>query len=505
MLTVTTNGSAPRVPAASRHPDGGPSPHAGSPDPRRWWALAAVATAQFMIGIDLTIMNIALPSVQRSLHLSDSTRQWVITLFALAYGGLLLLGGRLSNLVGRRRVLMAGLIGFAAASALGGAATGPAMLLVSRALQGVFGALLTPAVLATLAATFPAPAERGRAFGVYGTVMGSSSGIGVLLGGVLTDSLDWRWCMYVNLPFAALAAGGVLFAVRPVPRTAGARIDVTGAVLATAGLMALVFGCARAEPDGWDSPRTFGPLAAGVAALVAFAWAQTRAEAPLLPPRVVLDRRRGGSYLAVLSLAAGMFSALFFLTFYLQNVLGYSPVRAGLAFLPLTAGLMAGVRAVSRLLARAPVWALLCPGLLTIAAGLALLGLVEPGSGYWLGVLPVFLLVGLGTGWVLVTANSTATLGAGADSAVAGAMVMTSQQVGASLGTALLSTIAGTAAARYHGRTPAEATVHGLNVASLGAAGFLCLAALVVFLIARPSGARPSAARPGAPQGAGRS
>ena len=460
-----------------------------APVPRRWWALAAVATAQLMIGLDLTIMNIALPSVQRSLDLSDPDRQWVITIFALGYGGLLLVGGRLSDLLGRRRSLMIGLTGFALASALGGAAIGPAMLLTSRALQGVFGALVTPSVLATLTATFPTPAERGKAFGIYGTVMGSSSGVGVVLGGVLTDYLDWRWCMYVNLPIAFVAGAGVLYAVRPAPRAVGVGVDVAGALLATIGLMALVLGFARAEPDGWGGASTLGALAVGVLALAAFVWVQSRVAGPLLPLRVVLDRRRSGSYLAVLSLAVGMFAALFFLTFYLQNVLGYSPVLAGLAFLPLTAGLMLGVRLVSPLLMRAPVRSLLCPGLLTIAGRLALLGLLQVDSGYWLHVLPVFALVGLGTGWVLVAANSTATLGAGADTAVAGAMVMTSQQIGASLGTALLSTIAGTVAAgclHAHPTTAARAAVHGFNVASLGAAGFLCLAALAVFLITGP-------------------
>jgi EmrB/QacA subfamily drug resistance transporter len=514
------------------------------PDPRRWWALGAVATAQLLIGLDSTIMNIALPSVQRSLDLSDPARQWVITTFALAYGGLLLLGGRLSDLIGRRRSLLIGLAGFALASALGGAATGPAMLLVARALQGVFGALVTPSVLGTLAVAFPMGPERGRAFGIYGTVLGSSSGLGVALGGVLTDYLDWRWCMYVNLPLAVAAGGGVLYAVRPAPRASGVRLDLAGALLATAGLMSLVFGFARAEPDGWGAPTTVGALLAGVLVLVAFVRVQRRSVAPLLPLRVVLDRRRGGSYLAVLGLAIGMFAALFFLTFYLQNVLGYSPVMAGLAFLPLTAGLMLGVRLVSPLMARTPVRLLLVPGLLTIAAGLALLGLVRVDSGYWLQVLPVFALVGLGTGWVLVTANSTATLGAGADTAVAGAMVQTSQQIGGSIGTALLSTIAGTSAAAYlrahaslavdrlrahptsavdrlrahaslavdrlrahptsavdrlrahpmsavgHLRagsvSAADATVHGFNVASLGAAGFLCLVAIAVFLIIGP-------------------
>jgi len=457
--------------------------------PRRWWALAAVATAQLMVGIDATIMNIALPSAQRSLGMSDPARQWVITLFALSYGGLLLLGGRLSGLLGRRRSLMIGLTGFALASALGGAAVNPGMLLATRAAQGVFGALLTPSVLATLAATFPAPQDRGKAFGIYGTVMGSSSGLGVVLGGVLTDYLDWRWCMFVNLPIAVAAGAAVLYAVRPAPRESGVRVDIGGAILATAGLMALVFGFARAEPDGWGAPITIVPLIVGVAALTAFVLVQRRASSPLLPLRVVLDRRRAGSYLSVFALAVGMFAALFFLTFHVQNVLHYSPVRAGLAFLPLTVGLLAAVRVVSRLLVRASVRSLLSPGLLTIAAGLVLLGSLRVDSGYWLHVMPVFLLVGLGTGWVLVTANSTATLGAGPDTAVAGATVMTSQQIGGSLGTALLSTIAGTATAGYlrtHPTAVAQATVHGFSVASLGAAGFLCLAALAVFFLTGP-------------------
>lgn len=464
-------------------------------DPRRWWVLAAVTGAQLMIGLDLTIMNVALPSAQRSLDLSDPSRQWVITIFALGYGGLLLLGGRLSDLMGRRYSLMIGLTGFAVASVLGGAASGPAMLLASRALQGAFGALLTPSILAALTVAFPLPAERGKAFGIYATAIGSSSGLGVVLGGVLTSYLNWRWCMFVNLPIAVAAAAGVLYSVRPTPRTSGIRVDITGALLATTGLMALVFGFARAESDGWGGRLTVGALAVGVLALAAFALVQSQVAGPLLPPRVVLDRRRGGSYLAVLSLAVGMFAALFFLTFYLQDVLGYSPIRAGLAFLPVTAGLMAAIRVVSPLLMRAPVRALLCPGLLAIAAGLALLGFVRVDGGYWLHVFPVLLLVGLGTGWVLVSANNTATFGAGADTSVAGAMVMTSQQIGASLGTALLSTIAGIAAAGYlqtHPSAANTAAVHGLNVAGLGAAGFLCVAAMLVFLVTGPENARAS-------------
>ena len=462
-------------------------------DPRRWWALAAVATAQIMVGIDLTIMNIALPSTQRDLGLTDPARQWVITVFALGYGGLLLLGGRLSDLLGRRRGLLLGLAGFALASALGGAATGPATLLAARGLQGAFAALLTPSVLATLAATFPAPAERARAFGIYGAAMGSSSGLGVLAGGVLTAYANWRFCMFVNLPIAALAAVGVRFAVRP-GRGVGVRVDAVGAALATAGLMAIVFGFSRAETDGWGAAVTIGSLAAGVTLLVAFVVTQRLVSRPLLPLRVVLNRRRAACYLAVLGLAIGMFAALFFLTFYLQNVLGYSPIRAGLAFLPLTVGLVGGVRLTGRLLLRVPVRALLASGLLILAAGLVLLGRLPIGGGYAAHVLPVFLLVGLGTGGVLITANSTATLDAGPDTAVAGAMVMTSQQIGASLGTALLATVAGTVTARYlHAHATATgpaatgaAAVHGFAVASSLAALFLVAAALVVYLVAGP-------------------
>nr|WP_211229644.1 MFS transporter [Nakamurella lactea] len=463
-------------------------------DPRRWWALAAVATAQLMVGIDLTIMNIALPSAQRSLDMSDPTRQWVITIFALCYGGLLLLGGRISDLVGRRRMLIIGLAGFSLASALGGLATGPAMLLGARALQGAFGAALTPAVLATLAATFPAAAERGKAFGIYGTIMGSSSGLSLILGGVLTNYVSWRWCMFVNLPIAALAAAGVMYAVHAAPLVPGVRLDVGGAVLATLGLMSLVLGFSRAEVDGWGAPSTVGSLAAGALLLAVFLWWQERAEQPLLPLRVLRNRLRAGSYVAVFGLAVGMFAALFFLTFHLQNVLHYSPVMTGLAFLPLTVGLLLAVRIVSRLLGRASVRALLCPGLLTLAVALALLAAVRVDSNYWLHVLPVLVLVGFGSGWVLIVANSTATLGAGPDTGVAGAMVMTSQQIGASVGTALLTTIAATAAA---GHSAAD-SVRGMNIAGLWAAGIVLAGAAIVFVLAgrqQPPPGRPTARR----------
>ncbi|MFC8733200.1 MFS transporter [Luteimicrobium sp. NPDC057192] len=465
--------------------DSSPTTTAVPVDPRRWWALAAVATAQLMVGLDLTIMNIALPSAQRDLGFADADRQWVITAFALGYGGLLLVGGRLSEAMGRRRALLVGAAGFAVASVAGGLATDTWMLLAARAAQGAFGALMTPSVLATLSTSFPVAPERGKAFGVYGTVMGSSSGIGLVLGGLLTQYLDWRWCMFVNVVVAAIAIGLAAYAVRPVP-PARRPLDVPGAVLASLGLLALVYGFARAETDGWRAGVTVGSLALGAVVLVAFVVVEARVPSPLLPLRVVRDRRRGGSYLAVLSLAVGIFAALFFLTFFLQDVRGWSPVRTGLGFLPFTVGLMAGVRFVSPRIGRSTAVLLLPSGLLVIAAGLGLLGALHPDSGYWTHVMPVFLLVGAGAGWVLVTANSTATLGAGPDTAVAGAMVMTSQQVGASLGTALLSTVAADAASSYLARHPASGlagVVHGFGVASWSAAGMLVAMAAVVFLV----------------------
>ncbi|ABW13377.1 major facilitator superfamily MFS_1 [Parafrankia sp. EAN1pec] len=472
------------------HPSAEPAPTTA--DPLRWRALAAIAAGQLMIAADVTIMNIALPSAQHSLHLSTAQRQWVITLFALAYGGFLLLGGRLSDLIGRKRCLLIGLAGFAAASALGGAAVNPTMLLVARALQGIFGALFTPSALALLGTTFTEPSERGKAFGIYGTVMAGSSGIGLILGGVLTNYLDWRWCMLVSLPIAVGAAAGVSATVRATPRRLGTEVDIVGAVLATTGLMALVLGFTRAESQGWATRITLGVLAAGVILLALFVLVESRTGAALLPLRVVRERRRAGAYLAVLCMAIGMFAGFFFLTFYLQDILGYSPIKAGLAFLPFTAAIMLGVRVIRGFLMRAPLRLLLCPGLLACAAGLALLGLLRADGGYVTGALPVVVLLGLGVGCVLLPANNIATLGAGPDTGVAGAIVMTSQQIGASLGTALLGSIAATATTAYvHSHAaaadlPARAAVHGYNVAGLSGAAFLCLATTLVFLLTGP-------------------
>src|SRR5579875_2839598 len=321
--------AAPSVPA------GGPAPAPVQSDRRRWLILALIGLAQLMIVLDITIMNIALPSAQHALNFSNVDRQWVITAYALSFGSLLLFGGRLGDLFGRKVTLLTGLIGFAVASAVGGAAVNFPMLVTARACQGVFAALLAPAALSLLTTTFSDPKERGKAFGVYGAIVGSGGLIGLLLGGVLTEYLDWRWCLYVNLIFAVVAAAGaIVFLSAQGSAAAGARLDVVGTLLVSGSMFCLVYGFSNAATYSWHTPSTWGFLAAGVVLLVGFAAWQFRAAHPLLPPRVVLDRNRGGAYLAILVVGASMFGLFLFLTYYLQTILGYSPVITGVAFLP---------------------------------------------------------------------------------------------------------------------------------------------------------------------------
>src|SRR5579862_8534634 len=326
--------SEPTVVAVSQQ--AGPSGKAAGPS-RRWWILGVVALAQLMVVLDATIVNIALPSAQHALGFSNADRQWVVTAYSLAFGGLLLLGGRLSDLVGRRRMLIIGLIGFALASALGGAATSFAILVIGRGAQGAFGAMLAPAALSTLTTTFTDPAERGKAFGVYGAIAGAGGAVGLLLGGLLTEYLSWRWCLYVNVFLAVIAVVGAVRLLGPQPRDPDVRIDWPGTVLVIAGLVALVYGLAEADTAGWGAPVTLALLAAGVVLLAVFVLAEGRVAHPLLPLRIVLNRFRGGAYLAIGLSSIGIFGIFLFLTYYLQETLRYSPVKSGLAFLPMIA------------------------------------------------------------------------------------------------------------------------------------------------------------------------
>ena len=471
----------------------------------RWLILVIVAIAQLMVVLDSTIVNIALPSAQRALGFPNSDRQWVVTAYALAFGSLLLLGGRLGDMFSRKRIFIIGLIGFALSSALGGAAQSFEMLVAARALQGVFGAILAPSALGTLVSTFRDPRDRGRAFGVFGSVAGGGGAVGLILGGVLTEYLSWRWALYVNLIFAAVAAAGGLLLLSNPPRQSRPVIDVPGVVLASAGLFALVFGFSRAQTDSWGSSVTLAWLAAGVALLAGFVLVQCRVEHPLLPLRVVLDRNRAGAYAAIGLTFIAVFALFFFLTFYLQGVRGYSPVKTGLAFLPLPLALVvsSGISTV-RLFPRLGPRRLIVPGLLVAAVGMVLLSRLGIDSSYAAHVLPALVITGLGFGAVVPPALSTATQGVEfRDAGVAAGLANTMQQVGGSIGTSLLTAIAAQAAARSLGSRPApsvaavaQATIHGYSVGFQVAAIIFLGAAVICALLLRPRADKPLSPQP---------
>ncbi|MFJ4771536.1 MFS transporter [Streptomyces uncialis] len=427
---------------------------AGRPaaDPLRWKALVFIALAQLMVVLDATIVNIALPSAQEDLGISDGNRQWVITAYALAFGGLLLFGGRISDIWGRKRTFVTGLVGFAIASALGGAAQSEALLLGARALQGVFGALLAPAALSLLAVMFTDAKERAKAFGIYGAIAGGGGAVGLILGGFLTEYLDWRWTFYVNIPFAVAAAIGAYFVIHePANARNRSALDIPGVVLSTLGLVALVYGFTRAESEGWSDTLTVVMFVASAVLLAAFVAVEARVKAPLLPLRVLTERNRGGVYLSLGLAVISMFGLFLFLTYYLQIVKGYSPVRTGFAFLPMVVGMITGSTQIgARLMNRVPARLLMGPGFLVAAVGMLLLTQMEIGSSYTALLLPAMLLLGLGMGTAFMPAMSLATYGVEPrDAGVASAMVNTSQQVGGAVGTALLNTVAASATTAY--------------------------------------------------------
>lgn len=475
------------------------------PDPSRWKALAFIALAQLMVVLDATIVNIALPHAQTALDISDANKQWVITAYALAFGGLLLFGGRIADLWGRKRTFVVGLIGFALASALGGAAQNQAMLFGSRALQGVFGALLAPAALSLLAVMFTDAKERAKAFGIYGAIAGGGGAVGLILGGFLTQALNWRWTFFVNIPFAIVAAAGAYFVIRePAGSRNRASLDIPGVVLSALGLVSLVYGFTRAESAGWSDGLTIGMFVASAVLLLSFVLTESKVKSPLLPLRVLLDRNRGGVYLSLGLAVIAMFGLFLFLTYYLQVVKGYSPIRTGFAFLPMIAGMITGSTQIgARLMTRVPARKLMGPGFLVAAIGMLLLTQLEIGSSYVGLILPAQLLLGLGMGTAFMPAMSLATHGVEPrDSGVASAMVNTSQQVGGAIGTALLNTIAASAATAYASshtalgaRNPEllklQSMVHGFTGAIWWAVGILVVASAIAVTFINAG--RPSA------------
>ncbi len=469
----------------------GPAPSDGA-DPRRFKALAVIAMAQLMVVLDATVVTIALPSAQRTLHISVANRQWVMTAYTLAFGGLLLLGGRIADYLGRKRMFVISLLGFAGASALGGLAQNSAMLFSARALQGSLAAVMAPAALSLITVTFTEPRERARAFGVYGAIAGGGAAIGLILGGVLTQYVSWRWTLLINVPIAVLAA---VLASRLVKESRTERrkgYDVPGALTATGGLLAVVYGFTRAETDGWGSMTTLVFVAMGFALLASFVALERRTRNPLLPLRVVLDRNRGGSFLASLLVGISLFGTFLFLTYYFQGTLHYSAIRSGFAFLPFSVGIISGATLSSRALPRLGPRPLMVAGFALAAAGLGLFTQVGAHSGYPAHILPAELIVSLGMGMAFVPLSSTALVGVDpSDAGVASALVNTTQQTGGALGVSLLNTIAASATTGYlvaHGSaasTRADALVHGYTTAFTVSCSLLAVAAVTSLLMLR--------------------
>lgn len=467
----------------------------------RWLILALIGVAQLMIVLDVTVVNIALPSAQEALGFSDELRQWVITGYALSFGSLLLLGGRLGDLFGRKRLFVGGLVGFAGASALGGFAPSFEVLVGARVLQGAFAALLAPAALSLLTTTFTVAEERNRAFSVFGMIGASGAAVGLILGGALTELLDWRWTMFINLLMALPAA---VAAVRLLPadgtQRTKSRLDLPGTLTASVGLFALVYGFSNAESNGWGSPLTVAGIAVGLALVAAFVAVERRTEHPLLPLRVMADRGRSGGFLSIAIVGAGIFGVFLFLTYYMQQILGMSPLVSGLAFLPMLALIMpAGAIGQTRLMPRFGPRPVIAIGMLLSAVGMLLATGVSVDSSYGTGVLPALLVLGLGLGLIFGPAMDAATRGVdGPDAGVASALVNTGQQIGGSIGMALLSTLAASAAGGFQGTggaadVAAQAAVHGYTTAFTWASGVFAIGALVAWLLL-PSGAPDAAA-----------
>jgi EmrB/QacA subfamily drug resistance transporter len=467
------------------------------PRPNRWAVLALLGVAQLMVVLDATIVNIALPSAQTALHFTADNRQWVITAYALAFGSLLLLGGKLGDLFGRKWTLIGGLTGFAVASAIGGMAQSFGMLVAARALQGAFGAILAPSALGLLTVTFQGSPDRPKAFGIFSAIAAGGASVGLLLGGILTQALSWRWSLYVNLAIAVPTAIIALRLLQNERQPNRARIDWPGTVLASGGLFALVYGFSSAETSSWSSVTTIASLAASIVLLGGFLAVERRAEHPLLPLHIVSDRARGGAFATIGIAGSAVFAVFLFLTYYLQQNLGFSPLKTGLAFLPMTVMIVLTATTVqTRILPRTGARPLVMTGMTLGIVAMLIFTQLTPHAAYVTHVLPGLLLTGVGMGAIFAPAFSTATLGVkNSDAGIASAMVNTSQQVGGSVGTALLSTIFASAAASFvstHAHTASlasAASIHGYTTAFEWAAALFAAGLLVATLVLPRDGA----------------
>ncbi|MCB5180235.1 MFS transporter [Streptomyces antimicrobicus] len=486
-------------------------PGAAGRDGRPGVALVVIAACQLMVVLDATIVNIALPHIQTALSFSTTDLSWVLSAYTLTFGGLLLLGGRAGDILGRRRVFMAGILLFTAASLLGGFAQEPWQLLAARALQGVGGAIASPTSLALITTTFPEGPARNRAFGVFAAVSAGGGAIGLLAGGMLTEWLDWRWVLFVNVPIGVLIAILAPLYISESERHPG-RFDIAGALTSTAGMASLVYGFIRASEDGWRDGFTLGSFAAAVILLGLFAVIESRAPEPITPLRMFADRNRAGTYLIMLSLAAAMFGMFFFIVQFVQNVLGFSPIASGVAFLPVTVAIVTAAGLSQRFLPRLGPKPFMVTGAALTGTGLTWLAFIDTGSTYLTGVLGPMLLFGFGMGLNFVTLTLTAVSGvAPHEAGAASGLLNASQQVGGSLGLSILVTVFGTASRNEGeeqvadflargdaeqkaefartGRLPdawADAVLtHGIATSFLAAVGMAALALLCAVLVIR--------------------
>lgn len=472
---------------------------ASSRGPGRWLILGVIGTAQLMVTLDTTIVNIALPSAQQDLGFSTPDRQWIVTAYALAFGCLLLIGGRISDVIGRKKAFVLGLAGFAVASFAGGAATSLAMLVAARATQGVFGALVMPSALALVVETFTDARERARAFAVYSIMATTGGAVGLMVGGVLTEYLSWRWCLYVNVAFAFVGIAGAVPLIRSRADRKKVTFDIPGGIVSFAGLAAIVYGFSEASRSGWRHPLTYGAVAVGIVLLGIFVMIERAAPGPLVPLRILTNRTRAAAYVG--RAIGGLNAAGFFLvmTYYFQGILRFSPTRAGLAFLPFVVLFIAGAQLGQRRLIRTVGPKIVIPSAMLVGAlGLVWLSRIGLHSSY-VSVVPGMLILGLGAGTFVASSVSLGVADADpADVGVASALVAACYQLGASIGAPLLNTLAANATATYlvtHGGesdSGQEAAVHGEVLALVTMVLIFVGAALVTFLLYRGRGRRAS-------------
>jgi EmrB/QacA subfamily drug resistance transporter len=452
----------------------------------RWATLVVVCLAQFMVVLDATIVNVALPSIQRGLHFSDADLQWVINSYTLMFGGFLLLGGRAADFFGRRRLFIAGVAVFSGASLLNGLASSSEMLIIGRGLQGLGGALVSPAALSIITTTFAEGPDRTRALGVWSAIAAGGAAVGLLMGGVLTDLLSWEWCFFVNVPVGAAA---ILAALRYVPNTLAehrpSSIDIAGAVSVTSGLVVLVYAIVKAQEWGWDSARTLGLGAVAAVLLATFVAIEARSKAPLVRLSIFRQRTLTGANVVMTLVAAGMFSMFFFVTLYVQEILGFSPLKAGLAFLPVTLGIIVGATVAQQGVKRIGARLQTVVGISVAAAGFFFLTGMPTHGSYSSDVLPALIPISFGMGMTFVPITLMATTGVHADDqGLASGLINTAQQIGGALGLAVLSTVAFNTAAS-HGGDRAAALVSGYTTAFMVGGILLAAGAALILLLIR--------------------